>query len=140
VTNYQDVNPDYGTIQELKDLIRAAHQREVRIILDIPLNHTGNEHPWFKQAVENPSSRFRKFYHFSAPDKPAPPGPWHLATSTTGKKVRYLGLFSPNMPDLNFDEPEVRQEVKAIAQFWLDQGIDGFRLDATKHIYGDTFE
>ena len=65
VTNYNDVNPDYGTLQELKDLIRAAHQRGVRIMLDIPVNHTGNEHTWFKQAVEDPSSRFRRFYHFS---------------------------------------------------------------------------
>jgi alpha-amylase len=139
VTDYKDVNPEYGTIQDLKDLIDAAHQRGVRIILDVPFNHTSHEHPWFTQAVEDPSSRFRTFYHFSDADQPAPPGPWHIATSSTGQRVRYLGLFSPSMPDLNFDAPAVRQEVKAIAQFWLDQGIDGFRLDATKHVYGDTF-
>jgi glycosidase len=139
VTDYKDVNPDYGTFQDLRDLIHAAHQRGVRIILDIPFNHSSHEHRWFKEAVEDPSSRFRKFYHFRDANQPAPPGPWHIATSSSGKKVRYLGLFSPSMPDLNFEDAEVRTEVKAIAKSWFDQGIDGFRLDTAKHIFGDTF-
>ncbi len=140
VTDFRGVNPGYGTLQDLDDLIKVAHQRGVRIILDIPLNHTSNQHPWFQQAVDDPASRFRKFYHFADADQPAPPGPWHLATSSSGKKIRYFGLFSPLMPDLNFDEPEVRKEVNDIARFWIARGIDGFRLDAAKHIYGDSFD
>lgn len=139
ITDYRSVNPEYGTLQDLQDLVSAAHQRGVRVILDIAFNHTSHEHPWFRDAVENPASPFRDFYHFSRADQPAPPGPWHLATSSTGESVRYLGLFSPTMPDLNFREPSVVDEVKAIARFWLDLGIDGFRLDAAKHIFGDTF-
>jgi len=138
VTDYNDVNPDYGTLQDMKDLIQAAHKRGIRIILDIPFNHSSNEHPWFKQAVEDPASRFRKFYHFRDAGLTDSPRLWHTATSSTGSQVGYLGIFSYTMPDLNFDEPEVRRAVKAIARFWLNQGIDGFRLDATKHIYGDT--
>jgi alpha-amylase len=139
VTDFRAVNPDYGTMQDMKDLIREAHKRGIRIILDIPFNHTSNEHPWFKQAVDDPSSPFAKFYHLSDVNgQPAAP-PWYIATGAGGRKVKYLGLFSPQMPDLNFDEPEVRKEVKAIADFWLGLGIDGFRLDAAKHIYGDTF-
>jgi alpha-amylase len=138
VTDFRAVNPDYGTLQDLDDLIQAAHRRGVRIILDIPFNHTSNQHPWFLQAVEDAASPFRKFYHFASADQPAPPGPWYIATSSSGKRVRYFGLFSPTMPDLNFDEPQVRREVQAIARFWLARGIDGFRLDAAKHIYGDT--
>lgn len=118
VTDYRGVNPDYGTLQDLKDLIHAADQRGVRIILDLPLNHSSNEHPWFREAVEDASSPFRKFYHFSDFDKPAPPGLLHVATSSTGSKIRYLGLFSPQMPDLNPNEPEVRQRAKAIAGSW----------------------
>jgi len=136
VTDYNAVNPDYGTMQDLKDLIQAVHQRQVRIILDIPFNHTSNEHPWFKQAVNDPSSRFRKFYHFSDASQPAPPGTWHMATSSTRAKVRYLGIFGHTMPDLNYERTEVRRAAKAVAEFWLNQGIDGFRLDAAKHIYG----
>ena len=138
VTDFRAVNPDYGTMQDLDDLINLAHQRGVRIILDIPFNHTSDKHVWFRQAVEDPNSPFRKFYHF-AEAQPSRGGAWHIATSSSGKQVQYFGLFSPTMPDLNFDEPEVRQEVKAIARFWLGRGIDGFRLDAAKHIFGDTF-
>lgn len=139
VTNYRDVNPDYGTMQDLKALIEDAHQRGVRIILDIPFNHTSDKHPWFKEAVDNPSSRFRKFYQFADINQPAPPGPWHVATGSNGQKVRYLGLFSPSMPDLNVNNAEVQKEIKEVAKFWLERGIDGFRLDAAKHIFGDTF-
>ena len=89
--------------------------------------------------MDNPASRFRKFYHFADFNQPAPPGPWHVATGSNGQKVRYLGLFSPTMPDLNLADAEVQQEIKEIARFWLAQGIDGFRLDAAKHIFGDTF-
>ena len=98
VTDYKAVNPDYGTTQDLKDLVAAAHQRGVRIILDIPFNHTSDQHPWFREAVNNPASRFRKFYHFADINQPAPPGPWHVATGSSGQKVRYFGLFSPSMP------------------------------------------
>jgi glycosidase len=139
VSNFKMVNPDYGTLQDLKELAAAAHQRGVRIILDIPLNHTSTQHPWFKEAVDNPTSRFRRFYHFADFNQPAPPGPWHVATASNGQKVRYLGLFSPAMPDLNLDNVDVQREVQEIAKFWLAQGIDGFRLDAAKHIFGDTF-
>ncbi|MHB1560841.1 MAG: alpha-amylase family glycosyl hydrolase, partial [Isosphaeraceae bacterium] len=138
-TDYRAVNQEYGTLQDLDDLIAEAHRRGVRILLDIPFNHTSDRHPWFRQAVEDPASRFRKFYHFADIDRPAPPGSWHIATDSRGKKVRHMGLFSPSMPDLDFRNPEVRREVEQIAQFWLDRGVDGFRLDAAKHVFGDTF-
>jgi len=138
-TDYRDVNPGYGTKQDLDDLVRAAHERGVRVILDIAFNHTSDQHPWFKEAVDDPASRFRKFYHFADFDKPSPPGAWHVADGRNGR-VRYFGLFSSTMPDLNLGNAETRQEVRDIAKFWLDRGLDGFRLDAAKHIFGDTFD
>lgn len=140
VTDFRAVHPDYGTLRDLDDLVRAAHQRGVRMILDVPFNHTSGKHPWFRQALDDPNSRFRKFYHFAPLQTDRPAQFWHDATNTRGERVRYLGLFGPHMPDLNFDEPAVRTEVMEIAQFWLARGIDGFRLDAAKHIYGDTFD
>jgi glycosidase len=138
-TDYRNINPEYGTLQDMDALIRAAHDVGMRIILDISFNHTSNEHDWFKQAVNDVSSPFRKFYHF-APDDGTPLRRWwHMATASNGSKIRYLGLFGPTMPDLNMAEPGVRREVKAIARFWLGRGIDGFRLDAAEHIFGDTF-
>jgi glycosidase len=139
VTDYQAVNPDYGTMQDFDYLIAAAHRRGVRIVLDLPVNHTSVQHPWFKQAVDDPASHYRAFYHFADADQPAPPGRWHVATGSRGQKVRFHGLFSQRMPDLDFENPEVREEMKAIARFWLEKGADGFRLDAAKHIYGFAF-
>ena len=138
VKNFRDINPEYGTIDDFKALIAAAHSRGVRIILDIPFNHTSPDHPWFQEAVSTPTSSRRQFYHFHAEDSEHQNDPWHRPANST-EIVRYLGLFSPQMPDLNFDNPVVLDEVRAIAKFWLDLGVDGFRLDAAKHIFADTF-
>jgi len=122
IADYRNINPEYGTLRDMSDLIAAAHRRRIRIILDIAFNHTSTEHPWFQQAVRDPASPYRKFYHFDPKTRNG-----------------YLALFSRDMPDLNLAVPEVRAEVKDIAKFWLDRGIDGFRLDAAKHVFGDTF-
>ena len=143
VTNYKDVNPDYGTLQDLRALVEAAHQRGVRIILDLPFNHTSNQHPWFVEARANPNSRYRKFYHFTdnPPPSEIPPQSkerrWHVAAERNGKTEYYLGIFGATMPDLNLDQPEVQREVFDIAEYWLKFGIDGFRLDAAKNIFGN---
>jgi glycosidase len=139
VTDYRAINPEYGTLDDFKTLLQQAHRRGVRIILDVPFNHTSNEHPWFQEAVRNRESLYRTYYHFQ-PDDGSLPMNWHRVRGPGGERLRYFGLFSPKMPDLDFDNPRVRQEVKAIAGFWLDLGVDGFRLDAAKHIYGDRFD
>ena len=137
VTDYRDINPDYGTLSDFRALIAAAHKRGVRVILDVPFNHTSDQHPWFEEAIANPKSARRRFYSIE-PDTGEAKSGWRTITSPSGERLRYRGLFSPRMPDLNFDNPEVRKEIAAIAKFWLDLGVDGFRLDAAKHIYGET--
>jgi alpha-amylase len=139
VTDFRDVNPEYGDLADLEALVAEARTRGVRIILDAPFNHTSDEHPWFKEAVSNPHSPRRKYYVIE-PDTGSRGAGWHAVSSPSGEKLRYLGLFSPKMPDLNFDNPDVRREIRAIAKFWLDLGVAGFRLDAAKHIYGDRFD
>jgi glycosidase len=131
IADYRSVNPEYGTLADLDALIREAHASGVRVILDIAFNHTSTAHPWFKQAVDDPSSPYRKFYFIANDDDGTPlPRGWHVI-----KNVRYLGEFSRTMPDLNLENPAVRKEVKSIAKFWLDRGVDGFRLDAAMHVY-----
>jgi alpha-amylase len=130
IANYRSVNPEYGDLADLDALIKEAHGSGVRVILDIAFNHTSTAHPWFKQAVDNPSSPYRKFYFITDDDGTPLPARWHRI-----KNVRYLGEFSRTMPDLNLDNPALRQEIKSIAKFWLNRGIDGFRLDAANHIY-----
>jgi glycosidase len=139
VTDYRAINPDYGTLADLQALVAAAHARGVRVILDVPFNHTSDRHPWFREAIDNPSSPRRRFYSIE-PDSGPLPGGWHSIVSASGERLRYLGLFSPRMPDLDADNPDVRREIVEIATFWLGLGVDGFRLDAAKHMYGASLD
>ncbi|ACS99453.1 alpha-amylase family glycosyl hydrolase [Paenibacillus sp. JDR-2] len=140
VTDYRAVNPDYGTLEDLKKLTVEAHKRGIKVIQDLVVNHTSTEHPWFKEALADPDSPYRSWYHFAGADEDAKAdgavgsNPWHLAADG---KSKYLGVFWEGMPDLDFDNADVRQELASIGQYWLEQGLDGFRLDAAKHIYGD---
>lgn len=137
-TDYYAVNPDYGTLDDLKNLIAEAHKRDISIITDLVVNHTSNEHPWFKDALADPASPYRNWYQIVTKDEKVKAdgavggNPWHESGAD-----KYLGVFWGGMPDLNFDEPKVREEMIKIGQYWLEQGVDGFRLDAAKHIYGD---
>jgi len=138
VTDYYAINPEYGTLDDLLRLLDEAHKRDIKVIMDLVVNHTSSEHPWFKEALADASSPYRGWYSFAeAGDKLQTDGavdgnPWHSYGS-----LRYLGIFWGGMPDLNFDEPQVREEMIKIGQYWLEQGLDGFRLDAAKHIFGD---
>jgi len=136
VTDFRAINPAYGSLADFRTLLTEAHRRGVRVILDLPVNHTSREHPWFAAALDDLTSPLRAYYRITA-DGPLA-ARWHRATGASGT-VRYFGLFSAGMPDLMFDHPPVREEMKAIGKFWLDLGVDGFRLDAAKHVYGDHF-
>lgn len=138
-TDYKKVEPDYGTLDDLKRLVDEAHKRGIKVIMDLVVNHTSSEHPWFKEALANASSPYRSWYHFAAADEKVQTdsaagadSAWHGSGDN-----RYLSIFWGGMPDLNFDNPEVREAMIGAGRFWLEQGIDGFRLDAAKHIYGD---
>ena len=139
VTDYRAINPSYGSMADFKNLIATAHQRGVRVILDLPLNHTSHRHPWFREAIDTASSPRRRFYSIEADPGTRRDG-WHTTRSASGERLRYQGVFGRNMPDLDFDNPGVRREMEAIAKFWLDLGVDGFRLDAAKHIYGERLD
>ncbi|MBB6636035.1 alpha-amylase family glycosyl hydrolase [Cohnella thailandensis] len=139
VTDYYSVNSDYGTLDDLKKLLAEAHKRGIRVIMDLVVNHTSVEHPWFKEASASENSEYRDWYVWSGDrggripaDGAAGAPPWHALGGDD-----YLGIFWEGMPDLNFDNPAVRQEMIKIGRYWLEQGVDGFRLDAAKHIYGD---
>ena len=129
VTDYYDVNPDYGTMDDFKHLLNEAHKRGIRVILDMVLNHTSSLHPWFKQA-QDPASPYRQWYVWSA--TPPTGQYWNYGSG----KEYYYARFGVSLPDLNYDNPEVVKEMKNVTRFWLhDVGTDGFRLDAAKHIF-----
>ncbi|MDQ0063143.1 alpha-amylase family glycosyl hydrolase [Paenibacillus harenae] len=137
-TDYYAINSDYGTLDDLKNLIAEAHKRDIKVIMDLVVNHTSSEHPWFKEALTDPASPYRNWYQIVPKDEKVKAdgavggNPWHESGED-----KYLGVFWGGMPDLNFDEPNVREEMAKIGRYWLEQGVDGFRLDAAKHIYGD---
>ncbi len=132
VTDLTAVNPDYGTLADLEDLLDAAHARGMRVILDFVPNHTSDRHPWFQAALAG-EPLYRDFYVWSddPPDwRGALGGPaWHSAGGS-----HYLGLFATSMPDLNHRNERVVEEVLGAAAFWLGLGVDGFRLDAIQHL------
>ncbi len=136
VVDYYSVDKEYGTNDDFKRLIEEAHQRGVRVILDLVLNHTSSEHPWFQDAASNPDSPYRDWYIWSA-DDPGYRGPWGDVAwhQSPARDEFYYGLFWSGMPDLNYRTPAVTQEAHKISAFWLNEmGADGFRLDAIKHL------
>jgi alpha-amylase len=129
VTDYRGVSPDYGSLDDLRALVAAAHQRGIAVILDMPFNHTSSQHPWFIDA-QKPGSTHDDWYVWA--DSPQGAN-WFQ----NGSRYYYAN-FGPDFPDLNLRNPTVTAEVTDIATFWLrDVGVEGFRLDAAKHLVED---
>jgi alpha-amylase len=136
-TDYRAINPDYGTMDDFLAFIAAAHARGIKVVVDLVINHTSDRHPWFVESASSLTSAKRDWYVWSATD-PGWMQPWGGGPSWHEKNgAYYYGIFWSGMPDLNMLKPEVRSEVESIADYWLERGVDGFRLDAARHIVAD---
>ncbi len=138
-TDYEAINPDYGTMEDFNRFLQEAHRRGIRVILDFMINHTSSQHAWFVDSSSGPGSPKRDWYVWR-PDDPGWRQPWSDQGQPTWHEKNgayYYGIFWGGMPDLNFRNPEVRHEIERIAKEWLDRGVDGFRLDAARHITAD---
>lgn len=142
VTDYNSLNEDYGTEADFENLIAEAHERDIKIIMDFVINHTSSEHPWFQSAISDVNSQYRNYYRwvnkndttdYSLSDQSS----WNSQVWHKSGNYYYYGIFSEDMPDLNYNNEMVREEIKTAAKKWLMLGVDGFRLDAAMHIYGD---
>lgn len=134
VTDYYNVNPQYGTMDDFKHLLEEAHKRGINVVIDMVINHTSEQHPWFKDAKKDINSPYRDWYIWSETD-PGYQGPWNQDVWHPSLTGYYYGIFEGFMPDLNYKNPEVTAEMEKIYSFWLtDIGVDGFRLDAAKHL------
>ncbi|HEY6597599.1 MAG TPA: glycoside hydrolase family 13 protein [Asanoa sp.] len=135
VADYCDVDPLFGTLADADRLIAEAHERDLRLIIDLVPNHTSSAHPWFQAALAaNPRSEERARYVFRDGKNGEPPNHWQSvfggpAWTRVADGQWYLHLFDVAQPDLNWDNPEVRAEFESILRFWLDRGADGFRVD-----------
>ena len=149
ISDYYDVNPEFGTKEDLEKLIAEAEKRGIKVILDLVINHTSDEHEWFLEALKNPESKYRNYYIFKRGENGLPPTNWrsHFGGSAwekvegeadeNGNEMYYLHLFSKKQPDLNWENPEVREELYKMVNYWLEKGIAGFRVDAINSIKKD---
>ena len=143
VTDYYTVESDYGTNEDLKALVAAAHKRGIKVIVDMVLNHVSAQHPWFTEALRDTTSPHRGWFRWSptqGPNNRYGGNNWHKSPV---RDEYYYGFFWGGMPDLNWENPAVMEEMKKVATFWLrDMDVDGFRLDAVRHLFeqGDQTE
>jgi len=139
ISDYQDIDPTFGTLADFDALLAAIHERGMRLVMDLVVNHTSDEHPWFVESRSNRDNPKRDWYwwrkdptnwrsFFSGPT-------WEL-DEATGEY--YLHLFSRKQPDLNWENPEVRQAIYSMMRWWLDRGVDGFRMDVINMLSKDT--
>lgn len=143
IADYLAIDPAYGTMEDFEALLAAAHARNIRIVMDIVVNHTSTEHAWFKSALGDKNSPYRDYYIWRDPVDGGVPNNWQskfggsawALDEITGQY--YLHLFAREQADLNWENPAVRAEVKNIIHFWAKKGVDGFRLDVINLISKD---
>ena len=135
ISDYKDIHPDYGDLDQFKKVLGKAHEMGLKVIMDLVINHTSDEHPWFLESKKSKDNPYSDYYIWR--DKP---NNWDSlfegeAWEYVGERDQYyLHIFAKKQPDLNMDNPKVRQEVKDIMRFWLDMGVDGFREDVINFI------
>ena len=141
IADYKNISEDYGTLVEFKIMLDEAHKRGLKIIMDLVVNHTSNEHHWFKESMKGEDNPYHDYYIWRKGRKPGKePNNW--LSTFQGKAWEYckdidkyyLHVFAKEQPDLNMDNPKVREEVKNVMRFWLDMGVDGFREDVITFI------
>lgn len=144
-SNYYDIMTEYGTMKEFDILIEGLHDRHIKLLLDLVVNHTSDEHPWFKEGRLSRENPYYNYYHWWPAEKGKPPFRFshfdpsgEAWTYNAATDSYYLHYFSAKMPDLNWENPQVRKEVYDIMRFWIKKGVDGFRLDAICYISKDT--
>lgn len=144
ISDYMDIHPDFGNLEIFKEVLDGAHKRGLRVFMDLVVNHTSDEHRWFKESRKSRDNRYHDYYYW----RPArykgkrrlPPNNWTSQFEggaweyDNNLDEYYLHLFAKKQPDLNMDNPKVREEVKNIMRFWLDMGVDGFREDVITYI------
>jgi len=140
IRNYRKVMTEFGTMDDFDALLKGVKQRHMKLVLDLVVNHTSDEHAWFVESRKSKNSPYRDYYIWRPPKNGKLPNNWTSFFSgpawkldpTTGEY--YLHLFAEKQPDLNWDNPKVRQEVYDLMKFWLDKGVDGFRMDVIPFI------
>lgn len=145
ISDYRAILPEFGTMQDFDELLSELHKRDIKFVMDLVVNHTSDEHAWFKQSRSSRNNPYRDYYHWWPAEKGKPAFRWSYFDEKgeawkydEQTNAYYLHYFSQKQPDLNWENPKVRHEVYDIMKFWADKGVDGFRLDAFQFVSKDT--
>lgn len=143
IADYFAVNPDFGSMQDVDELIARSGEMGIQVMIDLVVNHTSDEHAWFQQALADPESPYRDYYIFKPEVNGAPPNNWRSIfggsawEKVPGEAMYYLHVFHKKQPDLNWENPALRENIYAMINWWLNKGIAGFRIDAITFIKKD---
>lgn len=146
ISDYQAINPEFGTLEDLKNLLEEAHAQGIRLIMDLVVNHTSDQHPWFIESRKDRENPYRDYYLWADATPEKMPNNWQSffggSTWTYDQQTKqaYFHVFAKEQPDLNWKNPAVREEIYQMIRWWLDFGIDGFRLDAISHIQKEPWD
>ena len=140
ISDYREIMDEFGTTDDMLQLLNAAHARGIRIVMDLVVNHTSDEHSWFRSSRANPDGPYGDYYIWASGRNGGPPNNWFSAFSGQAwtyepkRDEYYLHIYSPRQPDLNWDNRRVRSDIYDMMRFWLDRGVDGFRMDVINQI------
>ncbi len=140
ISDYYSVQPEFGTMEDFDELLKGLHQRKLKLIMDLVLNHSSDEHPWFQESRKSKDNPYRDYYFWKPGKNGGPPNNWPSFFGGNAWQLDevtdeyYLHYFSRKQPDLNWENPVLREELNKLMKFWLDKGVDGLRLDVISAI------
>ena len=140
ISDYYHIDPMFGTDEDMEELIEKAGEKGIKILMDLVVNHTSDEHEWFQKALKNPDSKYGDYYIIKETEDGNPPNNWRSYfggpawTRIDGTNRFYLHAFSKKQPDLNWENKELREDIYRMVNYWLDKGLGGFRIDAISNI------
>ena len=144
ISNYRAIMKEFGTMDDFDELLQGLHKRNIKFVMDVVVNHSSDEHDWFQQSRSSRTNPYRDYYHWWPAEKGKPNYRWSFFDEKSEAwkydaqtDAYYLHYFSQKQPDVNWENPKVRQEVYDIMKFWADKGVDGFRLDAFQFVSKD---
>ncbi|RGW14471.1 glycoside hydrolase family 13 protein [Enterococcus asini] len=146
ISDYQGIQAEYGTMADFQELLRSAHELGLKLILDLVVNHTSDQHPWFLAAKVDKDSPYRDYYHWQSATEAKAPNEWQSFfggstwTYDPESGESYFHVFAPEQPDVNWRNEQLRKEMYQMIDWWLELGIDGFRLDAISHIQKEPWD
>ncbi|MDU1230603.1 MAG: alpha-glucosidase [Clostridium sp.] len=143
ISDYQNIMDEFGTMKDFDELLRECHKRNIKIMMDLVVNHTSDEHSWFMESKKSKDNEYRDYYVWKEGINGQPPNNWGSVFSGPAwqydeeTQMYYLHLFSKKQPDLNWENPKLRNEIYSMMKWWLDKGVDGFRMDVINFISKD---